>query len=146
MEYGVIYMKICPPAGHPGEWIKYCYILSSTPVSFQQNVKQIAEDINTKYADEIVIPMDVMPHPGCVTKSESVEKIATDMYNQFSEMAERQGIPNSIRCVYTIGELSHVDVESTHRLFHKSGKGYDDVMIKIGTYLDESYEPGLFRI
>ena len=40
MDYGVIYIKICPSGG--GEWIKYCHILSSTPPSFQQNVRDIA--------------------------------------------------------------------------------------------------------
>ena len=42
MEYGVIYIKICPKEGTPGEWIKYCQILSATPKSFQQNAEDIA--------------------------------------------------------------------------------------------------------
>lgn len=140
MEYGVIYIKICPPKGHPGEWIKYCHILSATPKSFQQNVEGIANDINTKYSDSIVIPMDIDVHPGCTTTPESVEEVATDMYNQFCELVERQGIPNSVRCVYSVGELRNVDVDSTHHL------GNDEVMVKVGRYLDESDEPGLFRI
>jgi hypothetical protein len=151
MEYGVIYIKICPPKGHPGEWIKYCHIFSVTPKSFQENVKQIANDINTKYADDIVIPMDIMVHPGCTTTIESVEKVATDMYNQFCELAERQGLDNYIRCVYSIGEIRDVNVDSTHHieLMHQ-GKypipEYDDVMIRIGHFLDESDEPGIFKI
>ncbi len=140
MEYGVIYIKICPKKGSPGEWIKYCNILSSTPISFQQNVKSIADDINTKYSDSIVIPMDIDVHPGCTTTPESVEEVATDMYNQFCELVERQGIPNSIRCVYSVGELSNVNVDSTHHL------GNDEVMVKLGHFLDESDEPGLFTI
>jgi hypothetical protein len=140
MEYGVIYIKICPQKGTPGEWIKYCHILSSTPTSFQQNVREIANDINTKYSDSIVIPMDIYVHPGCTTTSESVEKVAADMYSQFCELVERQGIPNSVRCVYSVGELSNVDVDSTHHL------GNDEVMIKVGHFLDESDEPGLFRV
>jgi hypothetical protein len=140
MEYGVIYIKICPKKGSPGEWIKYCNILSSTPISFQQNVTQITNDINTKYSDSIIIPMDIDIHPGCTTKPESVEEVATDMYNQFCELVERQGIPNSIRCVYSVGELSNVDVDSTHHL------GNDEVMVKLGHFLDESDEPGLFTI
>ena len=138
MEYGVIYIKVCPEG--PGEWIKYCHILSSTPISFQQNVKQIVSDINTKYSDSIVIPMDIDVHPGCTTTPESVEEIATDMYNQFCELAERQGIPNSIRCVYSVGELSNVEVDSTHHL------GNYEVMVRVGRFLDESDEPGIFRV
>ena len=45
MEYGVIYIKICPKEGTPGEWIKYCQILSATPKSFQQNAEDIANDL-----------------------------------------------------------------------------------------------------
>ena len=138
MDYGVIYIKVCPKG--PGEWIKYCHIFSSTPASFQQNVKEIANDINTKYSDSIVIPMDIDVHPGCTTKPESVEEVATDMYNKFCELAERQGIPNSIRCVYSVGYLSNVDVKSTHQL------GNDEVIVKVGRFLDESDEPGLFGI
>jgi hypothetical protein len=140
MEYGVIYIKICPPKGHPGEWIKYCHIFSATPKSFQKNVEDIANDINTKYSDSIVIPMDIDVHPGCTTTPESVEEVATDMYNQFCELVDRQGIPNSIRCVYSIGELSSVNVDSTHHL------GNDEVMVKFGRFLDSSDEPGIYKI
>jgi hypothetical protein len=84
--------------------------------------------------------MDIDVHPGCTTTSESVEEIATDMYNQFCELVERQGIPNSIRCVYSIGELSNIDVDSTHHL------GTDEVMVKLGHFLDESDESGIYKI
>jgi hypothetical protein len=140
MEYGVIYIKVCPKDGTPGDWIKYCHILSATPKSFQKNAEDIANNINTKYSDSIVIPMDIDVHPGCTTTPESVEEIATDMYNQFCELAERQGIPNSIRCAYSIGELSNIDVDSTHHL------GNDEVMVRVGRFLDESDEPGIYNI
>jgi hypothetical protein len=140
MEYGVIYIKVCPKDGTPGDWIKYCHILSATPKSFQKNAEDIANNINTKYSDSIVIPMDIDVHPGCTTTPESVEEIATDMYNQFCELAERQGIPNSIRCAYSIGELSNIDVDSTHHL------GNDEVMVRVGRFLDESDEPGIYKI
>ena len=138
MEYGVIYIKICPKGS--GEWIKYCHIFSSTPLSFQQNVKEIANDINTKYSDSIIIPMDIDVHPGCTTTLESVEEISNDMYNQFCELADRQGFSNSIRCVYSVGELSNVNVKSTHHL------GNDEVMVRVGHFLDESDEPGIYKI
>jgi hypothetical protein len=140
MEYGIIYIKICPPKGSPGEWIKYCHIFSSTPKSFQENVREIANNINTKHQEDIIIPMDITVHPGCTTTSESVEEIATDMYNQFLDLSERQGIPNSIRCVYSIGELRNVDVKSTHNL------GNDEVMVNLGHYLDSSDDVGIFRL
>ena len=46
MEYGVIYIKVCPKDGTPGDWIKYCHILSATPKSFQKNAEDIANNIN----------------------------------------------------------------------------------------------------
>ena len=140
MEYGVIYIKICPKDGTPGDWIKYCHFLSETPKSFQKNVEDIANNINTKYSDSIEIPMDIDVHPGCTTTPEKVEEIATDMYNQFCDLAERQGIPNSIRCVYSIGELEDVNKESTHYLL-----AYP-VMVKLGRFLDESDDPGIFKV
>jgi hypothetical protein len=84
--------------------------------------------------------MDIDVHPGCTTTPEKVDDIATDIYNQFCELAERQGIPNSIRCVYSIGELSNVNVDSTHHL------GNDELMVKVGYFLDESDEPGIYKI
>jgi hypothetical protein len=121
MEYGVIYIKICPPIGHPFEWIKYCYIFDFIPTSLQNNIKQIANDINTKYSDDIIIHMDVMLHPGCTTTSQKVQEIATDMFNQYNEMMTRQDLPNCIRCVYSIGELSDIETDSTHHLSKKGG-------------------------
>ena len=140
MRYGVIYIKICPKEGTPGDWIKYCHFLSETPKSFQQNVEIIANDINSKYSDEIVIPMDVDVHPGCTTTPEGVKVVAEDMYKQYSELCERQGIPNSVRCVYSIGEMEKVNVDSTHYLLHYP------VMVKICRFLDESDEPGIFEL
>ena len=140
MKYGVIYIKICPKEGTPGDWIKYCQILSATPKSFQLNAKVIADDINSRYSDDIVIPMDIDVHPGCTTTPESVKEIAEDMYNQFCELVERQGIPNSVRCVYSVGELRNVNVDSTHHL------GNDKIMVKLGRFLDESDEPGIFEV
>jgi hypothetical protein len=134
MEYGIIYIKVCPKGS--GAWIKHCHILSSTPMSFQQNVVDIANNINSKYSNDIVIKMDVSIHPGCTTTPEKVEEVATDMYNQYCELAVRQGIDNSVRCVYTIGELSNVDVKSTHQL------GNDDDVVKLGHFLDESDNSG----
>jgi hypothetical protein len=138
MEYGIIYIKVCPERS--ATWLKHCHILSSTPISFQQNVVDITNNINSKYSNDIVIKMDVAIHPGCTTTPEKVEEVATDMYNQYCELAVRQGIANSIRCVYTIGELSNVDVKSTHQLCN------DDAVVKLGHFLDESDKPGLFRI
>lgn len=148
MECGVIYIRVCPPKGSPAEWLRYCHIISFAPKSFQQNISHIANDINSKYSDGIIIPMDTMIHPGCTTKPEIVDEVANDMYNQYCEMMDRQGIPDSVRCVYSVGELDDEqmnDVKSTHRLYGGES-GYDKVMLKIGRFLDESDEIGIFKI
>ena len=54
-------------------------------------------------------------------------------------MCARQGIPDTVRTVYTIGELDNVDKESTHYLHGKT-------MIKLGRFLDESDETGIYEI
>lgn len=145
MKYGVIYIRVCTPKGSQAEWIRYCHILSALPTSLQQNIIQIANDINTKWSDDIVIPMDKRLHPGCTTKVEKVDEIARDMYRQYCEMMERQGYPNSVRCVYSTGELATVNVSSTHTLYGGE-EGYDKVMLKVGRFLDESDECGIFKI
>ena len=138
MEYGVIYTKICPKDGVPGDWIKYCHFLSETPKSFQENVATITEYINESFKDEIVIPMDEDVHPGCTTKPEKVREIAEEMHRLYSEMCIRQGIPDSVRTAYTIGEIENVNKTSTHELVGQT-------MVKF-RFLDESDEPGIYEI
>lgn len=145
MDYGIIYVKVLPPEGSPAEWMGYCYIFSFYPNSIQQNIKQIVDEINTKYVKDIVIPMNLMLHPGCVTNPEVVEEVATDIFNQYSEMMERHGIKDCVRCVYTIGSLKDVNYDSLHDIGTTDGS-YDPVLIKIGHYIDESNQPGLYKI
>lgn len=57
--------------------------------------------------------------PVCTTTPEKVDDIATDMYNRFCDLGERQVISNSIR--------ENVDKESTHHLI-----AYPE-MIKVGS-------------
>jgi hypothetical protein len=84
--------------------------------------------------------MDISLHPGCTTTADKVEDIATDMFNQFSDMMERNGLENCVREAYSIGEINNPSfVDSTHHL-------QDDIMIQLGEYLDESDEPGLFKV
>ena len=73
------------------------------------------------------------------------------MYNQFCELAKRQGLDNYIRCVYSTGEIRDVNVDSTHHieLMHQGEypiPEYDDIMIRVGHFLDKSDEPGIFKI
>lgn len=139
MEYGVIYTKICPKDGVPGDWIKYCHFLSETPKSFQDNVREIVADINTRFADDIVIPMDEDVHPGCTTRPDRVREVAEEMHRQYSELCERQGIPDTVRTAFNVGEIENVDKETTHHLIGQT-------MTKLGRFLDESDEPGIYEV
>lgn len=139
--YGVIYIKMCPPKGSRLEWIKYAKILSLMPISIQNNIKAISKNINDKYESDLIIKMDKSPNPGCITKPESVDEIANEMFDEFNLMMKRNDIEeDSIRCVYSIGELSNIDVESIHYLRP------DDIMVKVGRYLDSSNDPGIYNI
>lgn len=137
-NYGVIYAKICPKDKKNGSWIKYCHLISQTPQSFQDEMRDIVDYINKKYS--LIIPMDFSVHPGCVSNVEEVDEVAKEIFEKLKDLAKKQGIENSIRCVYGIGELEDVNVESIHYL-----KPYE-IMVKVGRFLDNSDEPGLFKI
>ena len=77
--------------------------------------------------------------------AEKVDEIANDMYSQYCDLMDRQGFPDSVRCVYSVGELADIDVKSTHGLLG-GADGYDKVMLNVGRFLDESDEPGIFKI
>ena len=140
MEYGIIYLKVCPPSGHHSEWMKHCFVNSELALDDRNKIDEISSGINSKYASDIIIPMDSKLHPGCVCTTDSVRKIATEMYNGYVSFFESKLGIECVRCVYSVGEISDVNVKSTHYL------GYDDVVIKVGRFLDSSDETGLFKI
>lgn len=140
MKCGVMYVKICPDDKQSGSWIKYCYIKSITPKSFQLGSNCIVNYINSTYKDDIIIPMDDNVHPGIVTKPDKIYTIAKEIYEKFCILASKEGMPNSIRCVYSIGNLIDTNVKSIHFLSNS------DLMIKLGRYLDSSEKSGIFEI
>ena len=141
MEVGVIYLKLVFPKGHKLGWLSHCGMNLVLPKDIYNEIKILTKKINTEYADDIIIPMDCRVMPGCTTKPESVDKVAKSMYDGFVYILNKLGVKDGgPRCVYSVGELSNVDVKSTHHL------GNDEVMIKLGHFLDESDEPGLFKI
>jgi hypothetical protein len=140
MKCGVMYVKICPEDNQSGSWIKYCYIKSVAPKSFQLGLNNIVNYINKTYRDNIIIPMDDNLHPGIVTKSNEIYTIAKEIYEKFCILASEEGIPNSIRCVYSIGDLPDINAKSTHLLPNS------ELIIKLGRYLDSSEKSGIFEI
>ena len=140
MKYGAMYVKICPEDNQPGNWIKYCYIKSVTPKSFQLGLNSIVNYINTTYKDDIIIPMDDNIHPGILTKPDKIYRISKEIYEKFCILASEEGIPDSIRCVYSVGDLVDTNVKSIHLLPNS------ELMIKLGKYLDSSEKSGIFEI
>lgn len=141
MDYGIIYIKICPKRGYSGEWIKYCHMVENMPKLVQERIKILSQKINTM--EGIVIPMDEMIHPGCTTTPDAVEEIAKAMYNGYVDVFQGQLAGNNfVRCVYTIGELDFTNhnknVTSTHNIL-------SPIMVYLGRQLDSSEEPGIFR-
>ena len=153
MECGVIYIKVVPPKDHNMRWLKHSFI--SMPKSVQPKIKELADRINSRPG--IVIPMDVKLHPGCATTPEIIEEVAKEMYEGFSNIFE-----GFVRCVYSVGELSDKqillggndeedvkmgllsDVDSVHHLL--GHKRYDEVIIRVGEFLDSSDEVGIFKV
>ena len=141
MEYGVIYLKVCPPAEHCLAWLKHVHIDTNIiPTKIQHNIRELSNKINDKYASDIIIDMDTKLHPGCLTTKESVDVIASEIYNGFTKAISEYIDCPCVRCVYSIGKIKNINVESVHYL------GHDQVMIKVGNFLDSSDEVGLFKI
>jgi len=138
MDYGVIYMKFVPK-GKPS-WIKYCHLFGALPEDLKDGIKKIVFSINYEYKDNLVIPMNVDAHPGCIVKSCSVDKIAETIYGMGSVLLNKLNVDPFVRVIYSIGEIRNVNIGSIHQVAN------DDVMVKVGHYLDESDEPGIFGI
>lgn len=136
----MMYMKICPSKNSIGAWIKYCHIKSIMPQSFQLNSNKIIDIINMKYVDDIYVPMDKSVHPGILTKPNKIYTITQEIYERFLQFAIDEGIPNSIRCVFSIGKVSKINVKSVHCLES------NDLTINIGRFLDSSDLNGIFEI
>ena len=141
MEYGVIYLKVCPPVNHCSSWLKYVHMDTNIiPSEIRKHIRELAHKINDEHASDIIIDMDPILHPGCLTTKESVDVIASEIYNGFVKVMSEYVDCSCVRCVYSIGKIKNVNVDSVHHL------GHDHVMVKVGTFLDSSDEVGLFKI
>jgi hypothetical protein len=139
MEYGVMYIKIV--SGYEKlSWIQYCMIFNALPKELQYGIKRITDRINKRYKIDMVIPLSYTAHNGCVVNSEQVEKIATDLYYGYHDMLSKISDRLSVRLVYSIGEIENVNVGTIHEI------GNDDVMVRVGTFLDKYNLPGIYKV
>ena len=152
-EYGILHARPVFPKENRLYWLNFCNLTNMLPKDLQIEIKNLSTKINTKYNGVIVVPMDNSIIPGCVTKPESIEEVAKDIYQGMLDIFKRlSGDENCIRLVYGVGELpeEHMKtVESTHEI------GSFPIMIKIGHFLDygkagkgygSTYEPGIFKV
>lgn len=154
-EYGILYARVVFPSNHKLYWLTHCFLTNILPKDLQEEIKKLSTDINSKYKDSIIVPMDNRIIPGCVSKPESIENIANDIYQGMLDIFKRlTGDENCIRLVYGVGELDEDHIENHVNSTHEVGSF--PIMIKIGTFLDygaggkESrrfdYTPGIFKI
>ena len=137
MKCGSIYVKLVPKDKNL-KFLKYCYLIKALPISFQNEIEDIVLDINGKYFNEMIVPMVVEVHPGCIVKPEFTEIIATEIYKRFDEMMSRHSIYPAVRCMCIVGEVDNPEKsDNIHTSFGSS-------LIKLGRTLDSSDETGLF--
>lgn len=135
MEYGVIYLKIIEP-----EWVKYCHIFSALPLSFRNDVIKVTDGLNVKYKDNILTPFTYNVQNGCVVKSEYVEEVAINLLSAYKDILIKQSVNPCIRVVFSTGVVKSPICDSIHVV------NSDDVVVKVGRFLDSSDEIGIFKI
>jgi hypothetical protein len=154
-EYGILYAKVVFPSNHRLYWLNHCFLTNILPKDLQEEIKKLSTDINSKYKDSIIVPMDNSIIPGCVSKPESIEGIANDIYQGMLDIFKRlTGDENCIRLVYGIGEVNEDHMENHVKSAHQVGSF--PIMIKIGHFLDygpggkkskkSDHTPGMFKV
>ena len=142
-EYGILYAKVCFPKEHRLNWLNYCGLFYFLPKDLQDELILFSNQINQKWNNGIIIPMDTLLQPGCVTTPSIVEEVAKDIFDGFNQMIEKlTGEKNCVRLVWGIGEMNE-EIESEKSL-HKVG--YYPIVLKVGRFLDESNDPGMFKV
>lgn len=139
MECGIIYIRLVPSTKEL-EWIKYCHITGALPEQFQGRIFEVITYINDRYKDYMIVPMDYSVHPGCIVMKEFTDTIATETYERFDRMMKEYTDQPSIRCVCSVGEVTNPYSEKTIQTTW--GKG----LVKVGRYLDLSFDSGLYAI
>lgn len=154
-EYGVLYARVCFPKDHRLNWLSYCNLFNLLPKDLKDEVIRLADHINQKYKDVIVVPMDKSIIPGCVTKPEAIEEVAKEIYDGMNEIFDKLiGETNVIRLVYGIGEMNKDWIEKETTTTHEIGNF--PIMVKLGHFLDYGeagkksgiicYDVGLYKV
>ena len=144
-EYGILYAKVSFPTGHKLAWLNNHFLPNMLPKDLLEEVKKLSSDINSKFGDSIIVKMDARLIPGCVTTPESINMVASAIYDGMLDIFYRlTGDKNCIRLVYGIGELPSEYIENEVETAHAIGSF--PIMVKIGHFLDGSKETGMFKV
>jgi hypothetical protein len=80
-EYGVLYAKVCVPKDNRFHWLGHCGLFNILPKDLREEIILLADRINSKYKDSIILPMDKRIMPGCTTTPEVIEEVAKDIFD-----------------------------------------------------------------
>lgn len=145
-EYGVLYVKInFPDDDTKYRWLNYCHLIGVLPKDLKKEIFNLADKINEKWGDNIIIPLDKRPMPGCTTEPEVIDEVAKEVFDGFEDIYKRlTGYENVIRLVYGVGEMDKDQINragSTHTI------GNFPLMVKVGRTLTKRGAPsGLFKV
>jgi hypothetical protein len=146
-EYGVLYTTVVFPKEHRLYWLNFIMI-RSLPKDLKQKLDVLIDNLNQKYKNDIIIPIDKMLSAGCVSSIEKIESIASDLHNGISNIFIELKQDPYVRTVYSIMELEEEDVnkaKSTHYIGHSSR--YNNLMMsKIGSFLEKEKNKGLYKL
>lgn len=144
MEYGILYARVVFDKGHEYNWLRYCRMFNALPQDLKDELEILSNEINTKYAEDIVIKMDASIIPGCVTKADKIEEIAQEIYTKMQEIFTKLNIDNNcVRLVYGVGEMDK-DIVNNEETTHMLPSW--DIMVKVGTTLDKSNKAGIIKV
>ncbi len=142
MECGIVYVKVVFPKGHKLEWLRYCALTDILPNNIKDKIRNLSDKINLNFKDDILIKMDNKINAGCVSSVDHIEEISNAIYNGFNEIFHKDGV-ECIRCVYTVGDIPKSELDRCKSLHEVDSL---PPIIKLGTFLDSSTTPGIFKI
>lgn len=154
-KYGVFYLTPCFPKGHKQEWLTHCKI-SIFDISNDKSlleIKNLIKGLNEKYKNVIYLPIDESIHPGCCSTPDSIEYIATELYNGLKSIFNKMFGSSYIKLAWSVIELD--DIESIDSLHHvatrtklPSGNSIASNVdiIKFGREFDKIKEAGIYHI
>jgi len=139
MEVGLIYIRFVFDYENMN-WVNHCHIFKSLPVELKSDIQYVSDKINSKYKNDIFIPMGKFTQNGCVVNKEKVDKISSDIFKLYSDITIKYTGDIQVRLVYSVGEIMDLDVDSVHQLRS------DPVVMLVGRFLDVLNRPGKFKI